>query len=284
LYECTDPNHPATKKDDILYKQRLCDYLRGEVGMFGSEEGREWGVPHADYFEGLMSHKTGYHVRRDPPDIIVPMFHLVFGDCIPIYTHQSDRPRPDDPDKILHHVLYAEMPVYFFGEHIYWKDPQQNYEIEDEEKALFSQGGRFNRIDQFIKNTYEFLSPLHKLTATMAMTDHEFLTADRMVEKTLFGTDVEVVVNYGEQEFSLSDVVLPRWGFLIRSPKLVAFCARSYGGLEYDEPTLFVIESRDNRSLRESKKIRVYRGFGGNSVKVNGKTVTVEIERMIERS
>ena len=281
LYECSDQNHPVTKKDDILYKQKLCDYMRGEVGMFGSEEGREWGVPHADYFEGLMSHKTGYHVQRDRPDIIIPMFHLVFGDCIPIYTHQSDRPRPDDPDKILHHVLYAEMPVYYFGEHIYWSDPAQEYEIVDEEKALYSQGGKFNRIDQFIKNTYEFLSPLHKLTATMPMTDHEFLSEDRMVERTVFGTDVEVIVNYGEKDYSVSDTVLAQWGFLIKSPSLVAFCARAYKGVDYSEPTLFVIQSEDSKPLPESGKIRVYNGFGGNSVMIKRKMIEVETEQII---
>jgi hypothetical protein len=268
----------------MRYKQELCDYIRGEVGMFGSEEGREWGVAHADYFEGLMSHKTGFHVRRDPPDTIIPMFHLVFGDCIPIYTHQSDRPRPDDPVKILHHVLYAEMPVYYFGDHIYWEDPKQDYVIEDEHRALYSQGGRFNRIDQFIKNTYEFLSPLHKLTATMPMTDHAFLTSNRKVEKTVFGDDVEVVVNYGERPVSISDVVLPQWGFLVKSPKLIAFCASSFEGMDYEEPTLFVVQSQDGRPLRESKKIRIYRGFGGETVRLNGKVLAVETEQMIERS
>lgn len=281
LYECADPTHPATKNDDIHYKQKLCDYMRNEVGMFGSEEGREWGVPHADYFEGLMSHKTGFLVRRETPDIIVPMFHLVYGDCIPIYTHQSDRPTPEDPDKILHHVLYGEMPVYYFGEHIYWEDPSQEFEVTDEGRAIFSQGGRFNRIDQFIKNTYEFLSPLHRLTATMPMTAHEFLTEDRKVELTRFGTDVEVIVNYGEKEHTVSDTILPQWGFLIRSPKLVAFCARAHRGIDYPEPTLFVIESQDDKPLQRSQRIRVYRGFGGSSVKVGGKEIEVAVERIL---
>ena len=102
-------------------------------------------------------------------------------------------------------------------------------------------------MDQFIKNTYEFLSPLHKLTATMAMTGHEFLTEDRMVEKTRFGADVEVIVNYGETPYTVSDTVLPQWGFLIRSPKMVAFCAQAHGGIDYVEPTLFVVKSQDKR-------------------------------------
>jgi hypothetical protein len=41
LYECFDPNHPTTPADDMHYKQQLCDYLRGQFGLFGSEEGWE---------------------------------------------------------------------------------------------------------------------------------------------------------------------------------------------------------------------------------------------------
>jgi hypothetical protein len=65
LYECFDPNHPTTPAEDLRAKQRLCDYLRGEFGLFGSEEGREWGVAHADYFEGLMSHRTHFQQPND---------------------------------------------------------------------------------------------------------------------------------------------------------------------------------------------------------------------------
>jgi len=94
LYECFDPNHPTTPADNLRYKQQLCDYLRGQFGLFGSEEGREWGVAHADYFEGLMSHRTHFQ-RPSDMDLIIPLFELVYGDAIPIYAHQSDRPRPD---------------------------------------------------------------------------------------------------------------------------------------------------------------------------------------------
>ena len=61
----------------------------------------EWGVPHADYFEGILSHKTGYQRMNDTQwidaDIIVPLFEMVYGDAIAMYTHQSDRPKPDNP-------------------------------------------------------------------------------------------------------------------------------------------------------------------------------------------
>ena len=80
LYECFDPNHPTTPADDLRAKQQLCDYLRGQFGLFGSEEGREWGVAHADYFEGLMSHRTHFQ-RPNDTDIIIPLFETGLWRC-----------------------------------------------------------------------------------------------------------------------------------------------------------------------------------------------------------
>lgn len=283
LYECHDPKHPTSMIDDIEHKQRLCDYLRGEFGLFGSEEGREWGVPHADYFEGLMSHKTGWN-RSNKSDIVIPLFEVVYGDAIPLYTHQSDRPEPDNPTYILDHILYAEMPVYFFGRHLYWTDPKQEFQPKAgaESRMVFAQGGRFNRIDQFIKNTYEVLSPLHRVTALMQMADHRFLTADRKVEFTRFGKDVEITVNYGESDYSAKNSVLPQYGFLIESPNLVAYYARSYSGQTFAEPSLAVQRSLDGKPLTSSAKVKIYRGFGDRGVTFRGRRLEVDYEQVVE--
>jgi len=280
LYECFDPRHPLTLSDDLHYKTLLCDYLRHQVGLFGSEEGREWGVAHADYFEGLMSHKTHYQQPNDT-DIIVPLFEIVYGDAISIYAHQSDRPRVDNPGYILDHVLYAEMPVYQFGDHHYWTSAQTAPRNLDSSRAVFARGGRFNPTDQFIKNTYEVLSPLGRTTALLPMTDHRFVTPDRKVESTRFGADVHITVNYGASDYAAQGAVLPQWGFLIESPGLVAFYARSYGGLEYGEPALFVIRSLDGKRLASSKQVRIYHGFGDRRVKFRGQVLEVETERVL---
>jgi hypothetical protein len=281
-YECFDAKHPLTLGDDIRYKQELCDYLRQQFGLFGSEEGREWGVAHADYFEGLMSHRTRFQ-RPDDADIVIPLFELVFGDAIPIYAHQSDRPRPDNPVYILDHILYAEMPVYYFGNHRYWSDPGQGFHppAGSEGRLVFAQGGRFGLIDQFIKNTYEVLSPLGRVTALLPMTEHRFVTPDRKVESTRFGTDVEVTVNYGPADFSTARAVLPQYGFLIESPTLVAFYARRYRGLSYSEPSLVVLRSLDGRPLESSRRVRIYRGFGDRRVEWKGQVVEVETELVL---
>lgn len=117
-YECFDPYHPLSLNDDIYWKRRLSEYTRRTFGLFGSEEGQEWAVPCADYFEGMMSHKT----QKPDAEIVIPLFPMVYGDCVNLYTHQGDRATPDKPEYILHHILYAEMPIYDFGNHLYYQE------------------------------------------------------------------------------------------------------------------------------------------------------------------
>ena len=277
LYDCFDPNHPTTPAEDMKAKQQLCDYLRGQFGLFGSEEGREWGVAHADYFEGLMSHRTHFQQPNDT-DIIIPLFELVYGDAIAIYAHQSDRPRPDNPGYILDHILYAEMPVYSFGNHRYWGSPDGDFKppAGAEARLVFAHKPGLGLTDGFIKNTYEVLSPLNLLTALMPMTDHRFLTANRKAERTRFGQDVEITVNYDTADLVLKNAVLPQYGFLIESPTLVAFHARGYGAMKFTQPTMLVIRSTDGRPLKSSRNIQMYSAFGYRPVKWNGWTVTIK--------
>ena len=79
-------------------------------GLFGSEEGREWAIPHADYMEGLLSHKLAANrpdrgFSRRGHGTIIPMFEIIYGDCINLYGHQGDRARPGRPDYILNCLI-----------------------------------------------------------------------------------------------------------------------------------------------------------------------------------
>ena len=55
--------------------------------MFGSEGGVEWAVPYGDYFEGILSKKT----QAEPGSHIVPLMELVYGDCVALYPHMSEK-------------------------------------------------------------------------------------------------------------------------------------------------------------------------------------------------
>ena len=106
LVTCEDPAHPMTRLDDLKWKTRLCLLAKQHFGLFGSEEGREWAVPCADYLEGIFSHQTD-----SPPGSVIPLFPLVYNDCVQLLTHQSDRIGPGDEKKVADHILFAEMPL-----------------------------------------------------------------------------------------------------------------------------------------------------------------------------
>ena len=413
LVTCEDPAHPMARADDLGHKTELCRVAQKHFGLFGSEEGREWAVPCAEYLEGLLSHKT----RPEAGEIVVPIFPLVYGDCINLYTHQGDRIGPSDAKKVIDHILYAEMSLPSFGGHLYFTQdapsqvrarpevsqfeqvgprkfrltyrwhvtgpigqdlrcfvhfthPQADrpekislqddhvlepptsqwragqtveigpHEVEIPEgltgewdlligvladgrrlsiAGLAGRGGRhkigvvklegdkiefepvqwsgamqcfsqgddgwardLNLTDRTIKNTYEVLSYLNRLTADTPMTGHEFVTEDRSVERTRFG-DVTIAVNYGETPFEAEGATLPQFGFLVDSPTFVAFHATRYQGIDYDGGALFTLRSLDDKPLAESERVRIFHGFGPSQVKLAGKTVEVEREEVVTR-
>ncbi len=410
LVTCEDPAHPMTRHDDLVWKSKLCMLAKEHFGMFGSEEGREWAVACADYQEGIFGHLTD-----SAPGEVIPLYELVYSDCTQIMTHQGNRIGPGNEKKMADHILFAEMGLPRFGEHLYWQgrqpssglmvrplvpevsdlgdrkfsityrwkvdgpvdrdykvfvhyshrattrpdgiayqndhDPQLPtsqwkagtvvndgpYTVEvpaefdgaadilvgmtaDGERAAFSGvGGPEGRYkvgvlqvtaegiklqpaeielqteiwsrsdggwgqdlcstDRVIKNTWEVLSPLNVLTAETPLADHEFLTEDRLLQRTRFG-DLTITVAY-DRPAKIGDNEVPAYGFIVDSPTFVAFCATRYGGIDYDTPALFTARSLDGRPLADSEQVRVYHGFGDAKVNIAGKTLEVQREAVV---
>lgn len=409
LVTCEDPDHPMTRHDDLRWKSRLCMLAKKYFGLFGSEEGREWAVPRADYLEGIFGHQTD-----SKPGKVIPLFPLVYSDCVQIMTHQGNRVGPGDEKKVADHILYAEMFLPSFGNHLYWKSkPQRTAKIVPLEPrveplgkrrfaityrwkalepivndlhcfvhftnpvydkgediafqndhapsrptsgwpvgetiedgphtvrvpaefeglatiqvGLLDEGGRVSldqpggrrrrytvgRIlvdedqivadpqvdpgsptfwhrgdngwgqelcatDRVIKNVWEVLSPLNVITAETPLSDHEFLTPDRNLQRTRFG-DATITVAY-DRPGEFDGHAVPAHGFVVESPTYLAFCATRYAGLEYDTPTLFTARSLDGQPLDDSSRVRLYHGFGDKRVRVGGRQFTVEREAIV---
>lgn len=121
LVTCEDPAHPMTRQQDLEWKSKLCLLAKKHFGLFGSEEGREWAVPCADYLEGIFGHQTD-----SAPGTVIPLLPLVYHDCVQIMTHQGNRIAPGQDKKVADHVLFAQMALPDFGTHLYWQteDPQ----------------------------------------------------------------------------------------------------------------------------------------------------------------
>lgn len=423
LQECFDPAHPLTRADDMHWKQQLSDYAREVFGTFGSECGREWAIPHSDFFEGLTGVSGGYyhdatlHTRLGA--VVVPLFELVYRDCIAMYGKYGYDPYTA-ANYVLHHIsLGRPLNYHSIPPHLYWKSSEQGtlpvgvsvaqfkqtgrreFEVayawhgkpqvtntslrafvhfndnsgtikfqndyvpapsvaqwasgsvtqgpftvkvpegltgtftvraglfdpvsgvrmslqgrdggersyalgrlkvtndgitldsamslpSPGDPALFTRGDNgwtedLHSMDRFVKNTYEILSPLNEITARLQMTAHEFLSADRKAQHTVFGTGnntVSVSVNGTTSAITVNsklggDTVLPPGGFLVDSPQFVAFYASAFGGEQYSDPPLFTLRSLDNRALERSRKIQVFHGFGASAVPIKGRTYQV---------
>jgi hypothetical protein len=304
LYECFDKNHPLTRWEDIKWKQALSDEARRIFGIFGSECGREWAIPHSDFFEGLTGVSGTYYHNQDllrgVGGAVVPLFEIVYRDCIAMYgKYEYDVSLA--AEYVLHHLsLGRPLNYHDIPEHLYWTNAAPSNFVAAAftngavNPALFTRADEgwaenHHRLDRFVKNTYELLSPLNELTSQMPMSSHRFLSPDRKVQYTVFGegaTAVEVVANASHKSFSWKsklggEITLPPYGFLVESPEFVAFHAQSWNGLSYTNAPLFALRAQDRQPLHKSKQIRVFHGFGDPRLKLGESVQTVAKEAVI---
>jgi hypothetical protein len=117
LETCSDPNHPMTVRDDRAARLELFTTARASFPILGLEGVREWAVPLAAFFEGPLSQKTVHN----PNWIVVPLFPLVYGDCLGLFPIQSDQIGLEDAAKVLDHIIYGQMPSFRFGKGAYFE-------------------------------------------------------------------------------------------------------------------------------------------------------------------
>jgi hypothetical protein len=121
----------------------------------------------------------------------LPLWELVYHDCVVSTWYWGDynNKLPDVWEKRdLFNALYGTSPMFFFGKD-FW----------DSNK------------DRFVRS-YRTISPIARATGYAEMTDHRFVTDDRLVQKTVFANGVTVTVNFGFLDYKDSDdtVVKPR--------------------------------------------------------------------------
>jgi hypothetical protein len=303
LAECFDPKHPLTKADDMKWKQALSDYARETFGSFGSEDGREWAIPHADFFEGITGVSGASFATKtllsDTGGVAIPLFELVYHDAIAAYgKYGYDEAR--SAEYVLEHMILARTLNYHsVPNHLYWKGasaPEPAAPLANgKDPALFvraengwAQG--MHPADRFMKNTHEILSPLNEITGKMPMMRHEFLTAGRKAQRSVFsdGTrTVEVVVNMGDAPLQWTSkmggaIELPVYGFLVESPDFVAFRARTWSGRRYSAAPIFTLRSLDGQPLAKSRRIRIFHASGDAELLFRGSTRTVAKEAVVE--
>ena len=70
-------------------------------------------------------------------------------------------------------------------------------------------------IDEFakhrddIKRHYQFFSPLHRRIGFAAMTDFAWLSDDRLLQRTTFDNEVEMIANFSKETRSYEGTTMP---------------------------------------------------------------------------
>lgn len=298
--ECSDPNHPIGRNEDIAWKIRLSDYAREMFGIFGSECGREWALPHSDFFEGLVGVSGHYYHSLKPEELgatVIPFWEMVYHDCQICYGKYGYRAE-EAAEYVAHHVLCAR-PLHYHSipDHLYWKSSAGREEKKGDARSATSSYTRsdggwaegMHPVDVFLKNTQEVLGPLHAVTAHDRVTQFDFLSDDHTVRQAVYGSGenaTRVIVNFGATDARVKsslgrDVVLPSWGFIVEGPRFVAFHARQWGGEDYGEGALFTLQPVGNKDFKEADRVRVFHGFGPNALRWRGKRYEVQREEVI---
>lgn len=298
--ECFDPNHPIGRDDDIAWKIRLSDYARNVFGIFGSECGREWALPHSDFFEGLVGVSGNYYHQLKPEELnasVIPFFEMVYHDCQICYGKYGYRAE-SAAENVAHHVLCAR-PLYYhsFPDHLYWQNKpteRRGGNAGTSARASYTRSDNgwaegMHPTDVYVKNTHEVLGPLHELTAYNRLTAFEYLTEDRSVRRSTYGEGsqaVKVTVNFGQTPAEIKSetggrTILPPWGFLVEAPRFLAFHARSWNGQDYGNGALFTLRPTDNRDLKDSASIRIFHAFGPATLSWRGRNYEVTREEVI---
>ncbi|KAA3607094.1 MAG: hypothetical protein DWQ01_15425 [Planctomycetota bacterium] len=198
-----NPRHRTTRSQDRQAKMKLLRWVSEELGAIcGSETGIDASVPYVHYYEGMLSlvpfrlPDSGYsvakYVKPTPPFLKfqvgpyyrVPLWELVYHDCTVAswYWGDSNNKAPEVWDqRDLINLLYGTPPLYMLHPEI-WK--------------------RFK--DRF-GESYQRVCPTVRRVGYDEMVDHQFLTQDHTLQKSVWSSGLEIVVNFGDKDRTLAD-------------------------------------------------------------------------------
>ena len=232
LFEDYNPARHDDRRQDLKYRQDLYAYI-GSLGLVvGGEHGKSWGVPYLDYTEGMMSGpfwwqmdvghllplKSREDISKDYLDyginaaVRIPLWELAYHDCLVTTWYWGDSngylyevaPELSETKDLLN-ILYGTVPLVWANHLDYGWDRHR---------------------DRLLR-TYYTTCPLHEHTGFTPMTEHTFLSPDRLVQRTRFASGVTVSANFADEARHVAatdghDVLLAPRGFLVEGEGIVA--------------------------------------------------------------
>lgn len=223
LFDDYTPGREMTQEEDGLERCRRMNWISKTYGVpIGSEGGCSFAastihvaegivIPHFGWGDKDMQDKKSpyylgaYYPPNEPgiffrqtrvkdvyyksifdPGYRLPLYEIVFHDSVITTNHwQSGNMKYPELRSVMEltQLLYQTPPMYHLNRKTFRKQQK--------------------RIKQF----YDIFSPLHRETAVQPMTSFEYLSRNRMVQRTVF-EDYQITVNFGDKPFLVKGLKL----------------------------------------------------------------------------
>jgi hypothetical protein len=225
LYDDYSPLHPATQLDDMAARLSRMAWIRDTFkAVIGSEGGSAYAAGTIHFAHGMMTpvigwgdpaltersspyYLGGYYPPDAPtaffaqvplkdehrriyadPRFRLPLYETVFHDAV-VATHQwgYGSLKFADPERTreLLELLYGVPPLYHLN-------------LDEWAKRR-----------QLITAHYAFFSPLHRSAGLLPMSDFQWLSEDRLVQRTVFGGELDLIANFRAEPFAVDGVLVP---------------------------------------------------------------------------
>lgn len=210
--ECFNPAHPMTRSESLYWRMELLRIVGDDFALVvGASGGHDACVPYCDYLEGLLSLKAWQMPSGDrrksfsqpetpanvsaeklaavegtglSPSIRLPLWELVYHDCCVAqwsWHDYSNWPLRLWRRRDLFNVLYGTPGMFVFD------------------------GSLWQREKRRFVASYRRWHKVALQTGFSRMTNHLFLSHDRLVQQTVFADGTTVTVNFGDSPFILPD-------------------------------------------------------------------------------
>jgi hypothetical protein len=239
VFDDYSPAHPATQASDAAERLSRMAWIGDTYNaVIGSEGGSAFAAPVIHFAHGIMTpvvawgdpdlmkdkqskYYLGAYYPPDAPAIFfkqvpmkdehrriyadprfrLPLYEIVFHDSV-VATHQwgYGSLKFEDPGRTreLLELLYNVPPLYHLNQ-AEWR----------------------KRKDE-IANHVAFFAPLHREAGSLLMTSFQWLTDDRMVQRTTFGDGLELTANFGDGAYRAGTVDVPAHSIVARQPNRAA--------------------------------------------------------------
>ena len=186
--ECIHPYHPVSRKQCIANRLECFSYMHSKGILPSSEEVNEWALSELVYCPYAPYHFQMNSSAVPRKGIPVPLFNLVYHDCIIIPWPMEKQKHGDD------FMLYALLNgggAYLRKDAAYHNIDgvfENEYEKISEEECI---------------NRYQIVAQLQQKVAYQKMLYHEFIHHDPYLQKTIFEDGTTVIINLHNQTFEI---------------------------------------------------------------------------------